>query len=472
MVMVDRIYTKDLKNYLGQEVFLAGWVNARRDHGKLIFVDLRDMKGVVQMVVLPNHAEAHQLADKIRPEWVIEIKGKVNERPEKMVNLDEENGNLEIEVLEVVVLNEAETPPFDVLSDGKEIGEEKRLQYRYLDLRRPRMNKNIKIRGKLTKFLRDELEKLDFTEVETSLLSKSSPEGARDFIVPARIEPGKFYALPQAPQQYKQLLMMAGLEKYFQVARCFRDEDTRSDRQPEFTQLDLEMSFVKQEEVMSINERLLIDLVEKYFPEKIIQEKPFPVITYKEALEKYGTDRPDLRQDKNNPNLLAFVWIVDFPFFEKDKETGKWTFTHNPFSAPQEGWLDDLMNKTNIEEILASQYDVALNGFEIGGGSIRNHKPERLKKVLEIIGYSDEQIEKDFGYFLEALKYGTPPHGGMAWGLDRLLAVLMNESSIREVIAFAKTGEGRDLMMASPAEVSVEQLKELSLEIKNKQKNK
>ena len=334
------------------------------------------------------------------------------------------------------------------------------------------MNKNIKIRGKLTKFLRDELEKLDFTEVETSLLSKSSPEGARDFIVPARIEPGKFYALPQAPQQYKQLLMMAGLEKYFQVARCFRDEDTRSDRQPEFTQLDLEMSFVKQEEVMSINERLLIDLVEKYFPEKIIQEKPFPVITYKEALEKYGTDRPDLRQDKNNPNLLAFVWIVDFPFFEKDKETGKWTFTHNPFSAPQEGWLDDLMNKTNIEEILASQYDVALNGFEIGGGSIRNHKPERLKKVLEIIGYSDEQIEKDFGYFLEALKYGTPPHGGMAWGLDRLLAVLMNESSIREVIAFAKTGEGRDLMMASPAEVSVEQLKELSLEIKNKQKNK
>lgn len=464
--MLERTYIKELKNKIGEEVKIFGWVNVRRDHGKLIFVDLRDVTGMVQMVILPNHIEAHDVANKIRPEWVLEISGKVNQRPDNMINKEEENGQIEIEVLEINVLNEAETPPFDVLSKGEDIGEEHRLKYRYLDLRRPRMANNIRMRGKIIKFLRDELEKLDFTEIETSILSKSSPEGARDFVVPSRIDKSKFYALPQAPQQYKQLLMIAGFEKYFQVARCFRDEDTRSDRQPEFTQLDLEMSFVKQEEIMILSEKLLIALVKKYFPQKTIQEIPFPILTYKEVMEKYGTDRPDLRKDKNNSDLLAFSWVVDFPFFEKEEQTNQWTFTHNPFSAPQDEWLNDLMNKTNIEKIIAAQYDIVLNGFEIGGGSLRNHKPERLKKVLEIINYSEEQIEKSFGYFLEAFKYGTPPHGGIAWGLDRLVAILMGETSIREVIPFAKTGEGRDLMMNSPAKIQDEQLEELGIVIK------
>lgn len=469
--MSERTYIKELKNKIGEEIKIFGWVNVRRDHGKLIFVDLRDMSGIVQMVVLPNHTEAHTIADKIRPEWVLEVKGRINKRPDKMIKKEENNGEIEVEVLEITVLNEAETPPFDVLSEGGEIGEEHRLKYRYLDLRRPRMANNIKIRGKVIKFLRDELEKLNFTEIETSILSKSSPEGARDFVVPSRIDRGKFYALPQAPQQYKQLLMIAGFEKYFQIAHCFRDEDTRSDRQPEFTQLDLEMSFVRQEDIMKLNEELLIKLVKEFFPNKTIQEVPFPVISYKEAMEKYGTDRPDLRKDKNDSNLLAFGWVVDFPFFEKEEQTNQWTFTHNPFSAPQDEWLDNLMNKTNIEKIIATQYDIVLNGFEIGGGSIRNHKPERLKKVLEIINYSEEQIEKSFGYFLEAFKYGTPPHGGIAWGLDRLVAILIGEISIREVIAFAKTGEGRDLMMDSPANLQSEQLKELGI-VSNKGEDK
>ena len=377
---MTRTYIKDLKDNIEQEVTILGWVNVRRDHGKLIFIDLRDRTGMVQMVALPNHQEASEIANKIRPEWVLEIKGKVNKRPEKMVNADELNGELEIEILEIKVLNEAKTPPFDVLSDGHEIGEENRLKYRYLDLRRSRMNKNIKMRGKIVKFIRDELERKDFTEIETSILSKSTPEGARDFVVPSRVYPGTFYALPQAPQQYKQLLMMGGFERYFQIVKCFRDEDTRSDRQPEFTQMDLEMSFATQEEIMKLNEELLIRIVEKYFPEKTIQEKPFPVISYKESMEKYGTDRPDLRKDKNNSDLLAFCWVVDFPFFEKTKDSdnpqaeGEWTFTHNPFSAPKDEYMDDLMAKKNVGEIIATQYDVALNGFEIGGGSIRNHK--------------------------------------------------------------------------------------------------
>jgi len=289
--------------------------------------------------------------------------------------------------------------------------------------------------------------------------------------VPSRIYPGKFYALPQSPQQYKQLLMVAGLEKYFQIARCFRDEDTRGDRQPEFTQLDLEMSFVEREDVIALNEALLIELVEKLYPEKKIQEKPFPRLTYEEAMEKYGSDRPDLRTDKNDPNLLAFCWIIDFPFFEKTDDGG-WTFTHNPFSAPKPEFMADLLAKENIGGILTTQYDVALNGMEIGGGSIRNHRPEALKAVFKIMGFEDERIESNFGHMLEALSFGAPPHGGIAWGLDRLVSLLQNEPNIREVIAFPKTGDGRDPMMDSPSSVEQSQLGELSLEIKIKSKDK
>jgi aspartyl-tRNA synthetase len=283
--------------------------------------------------------------------------------------------------------------------------------------------------------------------------------------VPARIQRGSFYALPQSPQQYKQLLMVGGLEKYFQIARCFRDEDTRGDRQPEFTQLDLEMSFVEREDVIRLNEELLIALVRAVAPEKKIQEIPFPRLTYKEAMETYGTDRPDMRADKNDPNLLAFCWVVDFPFFEKTDDGG-WTVTHNPFSAPKPEFMHDLIAKQNVGGILTTQYDVALNGFEIGGGSIRNHRAEALEAVFEIMGFEKDRIRSNFGHMLEALGFGAPPHGGIAWGLDRFVMVMASEPNIREVIAFPKTGDGRDPMMGSPAAVDKKQLDELGIEVK------
>lgn len=451
---------------MGQEVILAGWVTARRDHGKLIFLDLREASGAVQAVVAPG--PAHSLADKLRSEWVVEITGQVGWRPDKMVNSEIENGDIEITVKEIRVLNEAETPPFDLASDGREIDEEIRLTNRYLDLRRPRLQNNLHFRHCAIKMIRDYLDDRGFIEVETPILTKSTPEGARDYLVPSRLAPGSFYALPQSPQQYKQLLMAAGVEKYFQIARCFRDEDTRGDRQPEFTQLDLEMAFAEREEIMILTESLLIALVQKLSPEKKIFQTPFPRLTYRNAMEKYGTDRPDFRPadaaaDKDK-DLLAFGWITDFPFFEPDAKSG-WTFTHNPFSAAKPEYLEQLLKKEKVGEIIADQYDIVLNGFEIGGGSIRNHRLPALRAVLEILGYSAEHIENNFGHMLRALASGAPPHGGIAWGLDRLLALLANEPNIREVIAFPKTGEGRDLMMSAPAPVTPEQLKELKIKI-------
>lgn len=466
---MERTLIDALHGSINTEVLLKGWVDIRRDHGKLVFFDFRDRSGKVQMVVLPNHKEAHTLAQTIRPEWVLSITGTVNQRPERMVNKDEKNGDIEIEVLSITVLNESKTPPFDISGDGKDINEERRLEYRYLDLRRPRLQKNIRMRHRVATLIRNELSAQDFIEIETPLLSKTTPEGSRDYIVPSRLYQGTFYALPQSPQQYKQLLMTAGFERYFQFARCMRDEDTRGDRQPEFTQLDLEMSFPTREEIMALNEQLLIKIVQTLYPHKIIQEVPFPRLTYKEAMETYGSDKPDLRQDKENPNLLAFCWIIDFPFFER-ADDGSWTFTHNPFSAPKDEHTTWLMEKQHIAEILTSQYDIALNGFEIGGGSIRNHEPAALKKVFEIMGYTEEEIEHDFHHMLEAFSLGTPPHGGIAWGFDRLMAILENEPNIREVIAFSKTGEGRDLMMQSPSDVTTEQLLELGISIKKPEK--
>ncbi|MFA6000478.1 MAG: amino acid--tRNA ligase-related protein, partial [Candidatus Paceibacterota bacterium] len=435
----------------------------------MVFFDMRDMTRKVQCVTLPVHPEAIEKAKEIRPEWVLAVTGLVKERNDKN---REQGGGVEIEVLNIEVLNKAETPPIDVTTDGTEIGEEHRLKYRYVDLRRDRMQKNVRNRHKIIKHIRDFLDKENFTEVETPILTKSTPEGARDYVVPSRLWQGKFYALPQSPQQYKQLLMAGGIERYFQIAKCMRDEDTRGDRQPEFTQLDLEMSFVKREDVMTLNERLIIDIVQTLYPEKEIQEIPFPRMSYKEAMEKYGNDRPDLRKDKNNPNLLAFCWVIDFPFFESTAKSdnpqaqGEWTFTHNPFSRPKDEDMDNLMNKTNIKDILTSQYDVILNGNEIGGGSIRNHQYEALQKVFEILGYDQNEIEKNFGHMLHAFKTGTPPHGGIAWGLDRFVMLLQNEPNIREVIAFPKTGEGKDLMMNSPSEVADKQLKELGIKLK------
>ncbi|MFA6190063.1 MAG: aspartate--tRNA ligase [Candidatus Staskawiczbacteria bacterium] len=461
---MPRFLIKDTSKHIGEKVRVCGWVNTWRAHGKILFIDLRDISGILQVVFVPSNAEAYELAKQLRPEWAIEIVGQIVKRPENMINDKIETGQVEMSVESLKVLSKSETPPFSIEGDGYDIGEETRMKYRYLDLRRERLKNNLIVRHKVMQFARNFLSQEGFTEIETPILTKSTPEGARDYIVPSRQEPGKFYALPQSPQQYKQLLMVAGIEKYFQFAKCLRDEDPRGDRQPEFTQLDLEMSFVLQEDVMDLIERLLILTVQTLFPNKKIQETPFPRIDYKDAIKKYKTDRPDLRKDKHDKDLLAFCWIVNFPFFEKTNN-GKWTFTHNPFSAAKPEFEEDLLNNKNIENILTTQYDVVLNGFEIGGGSIRNHRPEALEKVFEIMGYKKEVIKEQFGHMLEAFKYGAPPHGGIAWGFDRLIALLTGEPNIREVIAFPKTGDGRDLMMQAPAEVDKKQLEELHIKI-------
>lgn len=464
---MQRFQILDTAKHIGEKVKVSGWVNIRRAHGKILFVDLRDKSGLLQVVFIPSNKEVYELANELRPEWVVEIEGQIVKRPENMVNSKIETGTVEMLADNLKVLSKSETLPFSIEDSGYDTNEELRMKYRYLDLRRQRLKNNLIVRHKIIKFVRDFLDKENFIEIETPNLTKSTPEGARDYIVPSRVQQGSFYALPQSPQQYKQLLMVAGLEKYFQVARCFRDEDSRGNRQPEFTQLDMEMSYVEMNDVMDVNERLLIAIVTNLFPDKKIQEIPFPRITYKEAMEKYNSDKPDIRKDKNDPNLLAFCWVVNFPFFEKS-EDGGWTFTHNPFSAATPEFRGDLLAKKNIENILTTQYDIALNGWEIGGGSIRNHTPEALEKVFEIMGYKKDEIKEKFGHMFEAFSYGAPPHGGIAWGLDRFVALMQNEVNIREVIAFPKTGDGRDLMMQAPSEVSEKQLSDLGIAVVKK----
>ncbi len=464
----------DIVKKSGEKVELMGWIAVRRDHGKLIFIDLRDRSGICQVVFLGGNKALYEKASQLRSEWVVKVTGQVNARPEKLVNPNLATGAFEVLAEDLEILNEAKTPPFDIGTSGTEVNEEVRMKYRYIDLRRERLQKNIRNRDKVIAHMRSFLRGKDFLEVETPILSKSTPEGARDYLVPSRLYHGNFYALPQSPQQYKQLLMVAGMEKYFQVARCFRDEDTRGDRQPEFTQLDMEMSFVNEEDVMGVVEEMLIDIVKTLYPNKKIQHIPFPRMTYRESMEKYGNDRPDIRNDKNDHDLLAFCWVVDFPFFEKTENGGPgrsgWTFTHNPFSSPKPEHMESLMDKKNIGDILTTQYDIVLNGFEVGGGSIRNHRPEALKKVFEIMGFEEQRIQDNFGHMLEALGSGAPPHGGIAPGVDRLIMILQNEPNIREVMAFPKSGDGKDYMMDAPSEVSRDQLRELGLEIKKEKK--
>lgn len=463
---MKRIHVAQTVDQVGQEVTVAGWVHRIRDHSKVLFVDVRDRSGILQVVTGGWAGESYEILKTVGTEDVVEITGTVAARPEKLVNPELVTGTVELQAASARIISKSELVPFAINEDSKGIDEELRLKHRYLDLRTERMSKTIQHRAKLMSYVRRFLDGEGFVEVETPLLSATTPEGARDFIVPTRNQ-GTFFALPQSPQQYKQLLMVGGLERYYQLARCIRDEDSRGDRQPEFTQLDMELSFVEQEDVIELNERLLITLVGELYPEKRIQQVPFPRISYKEAMEKYGSDRPDIREDKNDPNLLAFCWVVDFPFFEKT-DTGAWTFTHNPFSQAKPEHKQWHAEGSNIEQILTSQYDITLNGYEIGGGSIREHNPELLKKTFEIMGYSPEQVERDFGHILTAFSFGTPPHGGIAWGFDRLLMLLENEPNIREVIAFPKTGEGRDPMMKAPSTVADSQLKELGITLTRK----
>jgi aspartyl-tRNA synthetase len=441
-----------------------GWVAARRDHGKLIFVDLRDRWGTVQAVFTPADKELLKQADRLRSEWVVRIEGMVKERPAGMKNPDTPAGAVEIEATALEIISEAATPPFALDTDGREIGEENRLRYRYLDLRRERVRRNIVMRDRAIAFIRDYLHQKDFLEIETPILTKSTPEGARDYVVPSRIYPGKFYALPQSPQQYKQLLMVAGMERYFQIVRCFRDEDTRGDRQPEFTQLDMEMSFVSQEDILSLVEDLYTRMVRALYPEKRFTFLPFPRLPYAEVMAKYHSDKPDLRRDKNDPDELAFAFVVDFPMFEWKEREARWDAVHHPFTAPQT--RDPAAVKKDPGAVPAHQYDFVLNGYEIGGGSIREHNPEMLETIFEVMGHTKENVRAQFGHILEAFSYGVPPHGGMAPGLDRLMMILQGEPNIREVIAFPKTGDGRDLMMDAPSVIDEAQMKELGLIIK------
>lgn len=444
---------------------VSGWVHARRDMGKIIFIDLRDMSGMLQVVFLPNNKEALELATSLRPEYAVRITGIVNERPEKMRNPNMVTGNVELEAKALEILNPSKTPPFEIDKDTMQISEELRLKYRYLDLRSERMTKNIRLRGEMTAFFRRWLRERRFTEIETPILTKGTPEGAREYMVPSRIHHGKFYVLPQSPQQFKQLLMVAGFERYFQIARCFRDEDQRGDRQPEFTQLDLEMSFVYEEEdVMGLIEELMVAMVKEIAPEKKLTFEKFPRITHAEAMKKYGSDKPDLRKDKEDKDELAFEWVVDFPLFEHSDTENRLVSAHHPFTAPKDEDLDKLDSEPG--KVRAKAYDLVLNGYEVGGGSIRIHTRDLQNKIFKVLGISDEEIALRFGHILEAFEYGAPPHGGIAPGLDRLVMIMAGEPNIREVITFPKTGDARDPMMGAPSEVPGSAVAEANIQIR------
>lgn len=456
----------EVKGLIGKEVELYGWIDVRRDHGKLIFFDLRDWSGKVQLVVTPNGAALHELAEKLRSEWVVKVRGTVAERPAEMKNPKEPQGDIEVKVSAIEVFSEAKTSPIPLESDGREIDEEIRLKYRYLDLRRARMQKNILLRHKATVLVREFLNGKGFVEIETPLLTKTSPEGARDFLVPSRKYPGTFFALPQSPQQYKQLLMLAGFERYYQIARCLRDEDLRGDRQYEHTQIDMEMSFVTEQEVRQIAEEMMTQVVESCG--KKVLEKPFPVFTHKEAMAKFGADKFDLRSDPKDPDTLAFAWVIDFPLLEWGEEEKRYTFAHNPFSAPKAEHVEKLLAGEDPANIRAQQYDLVCNGWELASGGVRISNPAVQRKVFEIMGLTPEETEERFGHLIEAYAYGAPPHAGIAPGLDRLVMILAGESAIAEVIAFPKTGAARDPMMNAPSEVPKKDLDELGIEIKKK----
>lgn len=448
-----------LKNYIGKNIEVSGWVYRIRKHSKITFVDLRDRSARVQ-VVLENSLIGFDLGI----EDLILIKGIVNKRSEQTISKDQELGYIEIEAKGIEILSKCSALPFDVDGDTLNVDESLRLKYRYIDLRTERMRGNLFKRAKLASGLRNFFDSEGFIEIETPCLTKGTPEGSREYIVPSRLYLGENYVLPQSPQQFKQLLMVAGVEKYYQLARCFRDEDSRKDRQPEFTQFDIEMSFVTQEEVMQLLEKAVVSIIHNEFPYMKIPPGKFPIITYDESMKKYSCDKPDLRKDKSDTTELAFCWIVDFPMFEIDKTENKISAVHHPFTMPKIESIKDLNKpEKDLLKIKAQAYDLVLNGFEVAGGSIRISNSELQHRVFKILGISEEETNRRFGHMLEAFHFSPPPHGGIAIGFDRLAAVLCGETSIREVIAFPKTSEAKDLLMGSPSETSGESLRILGL---------
>ncbi len=575
------------KTHVGETVKLAGWIHRRRDHGDLIFIDLRDRFGLVQLVADPEASpEAHQTLEKVRSEWVIQAEGIVRERPEEMVNPNMETGEIEVEVHSVTVLNPSETPPF-LINKEEEVDENVRLKYRYLDLRTPRMQRNLTLRHRVIKFIRDYLDQQGFLEIETPILFKTTPEGARDYLVPSRVHPGMVYALPQSPQQLKQMLMVAGIERYFQIARCFRDEDQRGDRQPEFTQLDIEMSFVERDDVMGLIEGMYTKMIAEVVPHKKVFQTPWPRLTYTEAMKRFGKDNPDIRlgmelvditdlakdcgfgvfesaveaggqvrginakglgtysrkqidalteyvrnfgakglayiildpsgetrspilkffqeetiatikermgaedgdlllfvADKPavvfdtlgrlrvhlaeelglaNKDVLGFCWVIDFPFAFWDEDEKRWDPSHHLFTSPMPEDIQYI--DTAPEKMRGAQYDLVLNNNEVAGGSIRIHDQELQAKVFELIGLEKEVASERFGHMLQAFSYGAPPHGGIASGIDRLVMLLADEDNIREVIAFPKNQNARDVMADAPTPAEPQQYKELHIKL-------
>ncbi|MEE3805785.1 aspartate--tRNA ligase [Lysinibacillus fusiformis] len=569
----------------GEKVVLKGWVQRRRDLGGLIFIDLRDRTGITQVVFSPDVAEAHALADKVRSEYVIEVEGTVILRTEDQINPNVPNGKIEVEATSLIVINTAKTTPFQI-EDRTDVSEDLRLKYRYLDLRRPVMFDTFKMRSDVTRTIRNFLQNEGFLEVETPILTKSTPEGARDYLVPSRVHEGEFYALPQSPQLFKQLLMVAGFEKYFQIARCFRDEDLRADRQPEFTQVDIETSFLTQEEVLEMNERLIQAVMKEV--KGIDIPAPFQRMKYQEAMDRYGSDKPDVRfglelvalndifegcnfkvfadtvaqgkqvksinikgaadkysrkdmdeltkfvsiygakglawlkvteeglngpiakffdealaaaliermgaevgdilvfvadkapvvaaslgalrsklgQDLNliDESQFAFLWITDWPLFEFSEEDGRYYAAHHPFTRPFDE--DIALMDTDPSAVRAQAYDIVLNGYELGGGSLRIYERDLQEKMFELLGFTEEEAQAQFGFLLEAFEYGVPPHAGLAFGLDRFVMLLAGRTNLRDTIAFPKTASASCLMTEAPSEVSPEQLSELSLAIK------